>query len=90
MIDFSGLNVAEKELYRLKNKGKKFLSLMVKTVFFSTFIFTVYMGGISYLKDWEQLAITLTDNWFKIMVGELIVAGVIQIVKEVVGGRDNG
>lgn len=65
------------------DKTVKFLDFMVKTVFVSTFIFTIVMGALAWLKDWESVATVLIERWFTIMVGELIVTGFIQIVKEV-------
>lgn len=56
---------------------------MVRAVFVSTFIFTAVMVAFVWLKDWEGLANTLVERWFTIMVGELIVMGFIQIVKEI-------
>jgi cell division protein ZapA (FtsZ GTPase activity inhibitor) len=32
--------------------------------------------------NWEMLATTLTERWFTVMVGELIVMGGIQIMKD--------
>lgn len=61
----------------------KFLDFMVRAVFVSTFVFTVAIGLLVWLKDWESVAVTLVERWFTIMVGELIVMGFIQIVKEV-------
>ncbi len=61
----------------------KFLDFMVRAVFVSTFIFTAVMVAFVWLKDWEGLANTLVERWFTIMVGELIVMGFIQIVKEI-------
>lgn len=63
-------------------KSIKFLDFMVKTVFISTFIFTVFMGYMAWCKNWEMLANALTDKWFDVMVKELIVMGGIQITKE--------
>ncbi len=73
------------------NKTIKFLDFMVKTVFVSTFIFTATMAVFIWCKDWENLATVLVERWFTIMVGELIVMGFIQIVKEIMqngGERD--
>lgn len=64
-----------------------FLDFMVKAVFISTFAFTIIMGIFAWTKEWEQVAITLTERWFSIMVGELVVTGFIQIVKEVLQSR---
>lgn len=72
-------------------KRTSFLDFMVKMVFFSTFLFTIVTMGIAYVLQLESLLIVLTEKWFNIMVGEIIVAGVIQIVKEFVelrGDRD--
>ena len=60
-----------------------FLDKMVKLVFYSTFILALATITIAWLKDWEQLLIMLVERWFTIMVGELIVTGAIQIVKQV-------
>lgn len=68
-------------------KSLNFLNIMVLTVFISTFFFTAVMGIMAYLRNWENLATTLTERWFTVMVGELIVMGMIQITKEVVGSR---
>ena len=70
------------------NKAMKFLDFMVRAVFVSTFIFTVAMGLLVWLKDWESVAVTLVERWFTIMVGELIVMGFIQIVKEVMQSKN--
>lgn len=71
-----------------------FLDFMVRTVFASTFLFTITMGAFAWFKDWESLASVLVERWFTIMVGELIVMGFIQVVKEVMqtknGGDGNG
>lgn len=84
MIDFSSLTRAEVQQLRKIKKATSFLDFMVRTVFVSTFIFTIVMVIFAWLKDWEQLIITLTERWFTVMVGELIVTGAIQIVKEVI------
>lgn len=60
---------------------------MVRVVFISTFIFTIYMSAMAYFKDWEMLASTIAERWFTVMVGELIIMGLIQIVKEYVGSK---
>lgn len=78
------------EDYNIDKKLKKtvgFLDFMVKAVFISTFVFTIIMGIFAWTKEWEQVAITLTERWFSIMVGELIVTGFIQIVKEVLQSK---
>lgn len=69
------------------NKTIKFLDFMVKAVFVSTFIFTATMAVFIWCKDWENLATVLVERWFTIMVGELIVMGFIQIVKEVMQAK---
>jgi hypothetical protein len=69
------------------NKSVKFLDTMVRAVFVSTFIFTAIIGTMAWLKNWEGVANTLVERWFTIMVGELIVMGFIQIVKEVVNAK---
>ncbi|MGI6549700.1 MAG: hypothetical protein ACOX4Q_06620 [Syntrophomonadales bacterium] len=68
----------------MKNVDKAigFLDFMVQAVFVSTFIFTIVMGIFVWIKDWESVATVLVERWFTIMVGELIVMGFIQIVKE--------
>ena len=68
-------------------KSISFLNIMVKVVFISTFIFTVVMGYMAYVKGWEMLASTLAERWFTVMVGELIVTGAIQIVKNYVDSK---
>lgn len=65
------------------DKTVRFLDFMVKAVFVSTFIFTIVMCIFAWLKDWEDVATVLIEKWFTIMVGEIIVTGFIQIVKEV-------
>jgi hypothetical protein len=69
------------------NKTIGFLDFMVRAVFISTFIFTIFMGAFAWLKDWESVATVLIERWFTIMVGELIVMGFIQIVKEVMQAK---
>lgn len=69
------------------NKTISFLDFMVRAVFISTFLFTVTMAVFVWCKDWESLANTLVERWFTIMVGELIVMGFIQIVKEVMQAK---
>ena len=64
------------------DKAINFLDFMVQAVFVSTFIFTIVMGIFVWIKDWESVATVLVERWFTIMVGELIVMGFIQIVKE--------
>ncbi len=60
---------------------------MVRAIFISTFIFTATMAIFVWCKDWESLATVLVERWFTIMVGELIVMGFIQIVKEVMQAK---
>ena len=67
-----------------------FLDFMVRTVFVSTFLFTAVMTVFIWCKDWESLASVLVERWFTIMVGELIVMGFIQIVKEVMQTKNGG
>jgi|GEM_PF-7133726 len=69
------------------SKTVNFLDFMVKAVFISTFIFTIAMGIFAWMKEWEQVATVLIERWFTVMVGELIVMGFIQIVKEVTQAR---
>ena len=69
------------------DKAIGFLDLMVKVVFVSTFIFTAVAMFISYKMFWEQAMTTLIERWFSVMVGELIVMGFIQVVKEVIQGQ---
>lgn len=71
------------------NKTIGFLDIMVKTVFVSTFIFTAATMFIAYKMFWEQVMVTLVERWFTVMVGELVVMGVIQIVKIVVESKLN-
>ena len=70
-------------------KTVKFLDLMVRAVFVSTFIFTAAMGVMAWVKGWESVANTLVERWFTIMVGELIVMGFIQVVKEIAQTKIN-
>lgn len=70
-------------------KTVKFLDLMVRAVFVSTFIFTAAMGVMAWTKEWESVANTLVERWFTIMVGELIVMGFIQVVKEIAQTKIN-
>lgn len=65
------------------DKTISFLDFMVRTVFVSTFLFTAVMTIFIWCKDWENLATVLVERWFTIMVGELIVMGFIQVVKEI-------
>jgi uncharacterized membrane protein len=67
----------------------KFLDVMVRAVFVSTFIFTAAMGVMAWIKEWESVATMLVERWFTIMVGELIVMGFIQVVKEIVQAKMN-
>jgi len=60
---------------------------MVKAVFVSTFIFTATMAVFVWCKEWESLATVLVERWFTIMVGELIVMGFIQVVKEIMQAK---
>ena len=83
MLDFTGKKFPSK-----LNKAIGFLDFMVKTVFISTFLFTVVVATFAWLKDWEQVLITLTERWFTIMVGEIVVTGAIQMVKEIVQIQD--
>ena len=69
------------------NKTIGFLDVMVKVVFVSTFIFTAVAMFISYKMFWEQAMVTLIERWFSVMVGELVVMGFIQVVKEVIQGQ---
>ena len=68
-------------------KSISFLNIMVRVVFVSTFIFTAFVGYMAWCKEWEMLATTLTERWFTVMVGELIVMGLIQITKDIVNSR---
>ena len=88
----------EEKAKKLKNKHNindietklaktfSFLDIMVRAVFISTFVFTIIMIVFAWQKEWEQALIVLIEKWFTIMVGELVVTGFIQIVKEVVEG----
>jgi uncharacterized membrane protein len=69
------------------SKTIKFLDFMVKAVFVSTFIFTATMAVFVWCKEWESLATVLVERWFTIMVGELIVMGFIQVVKEIMQAK---
>ena len=60
---------------------------MVKLVFYATFVFTAVFIYIAWNLNWEGLASLLIDKWFTIMVGELVIMGGIQIVKEVAQSR---
>ncbi len=79
----------EKELKQLKSnkKEKNFLSTMVKIVFFSTFLFVIAVFALIWFKGYEPTA--LIEWWFKIMVGELMVAGAIKIADKF-RKNDNG
>lgn len=68
-------------------KEFNFLNRMVKLVFYATFVFTGVFIYISWSLNWESLASLLVDKWFTIMVGELVIMGGIQIVKEVAQSR---
>lgn len=82
MIDFSALNSAEKKLAKL-HKGISFLDRMVKMVFYSTFIFTIAAMFIAYIKDWESVLNTISERWYTVMIGELVVTGGIKAVKDI-------
>ncbi|HHX62120.1 MAG TPA: hypothetical protein GX707_15635 [Epulopiscium sp.] len=72
----------EKELKKLKSTRKKpndFLNIMVKTVFFSTFIFVAMVFVLIWFKGYEPTV--LIEWWFKVMVGELVITSIIQISK---------
>ena len=63
------------------NKTLDFMGVMVRWVFFGTFIFT---GAVMYFVwhfGWENILLNLMDRWFTIMVSELVIMGVIQIAK---------
>lgn len=83
---------AEEEIVKEKRptrEKKSFLGIMVRVVFFSTFIFTGIMIAFIWIKGWEMLATTLVERWFTIMVGELIIAGLIQVAKEFTKDKEN-
>ena len=77
----------EIELNEKEDSKISFLDLMVKVVFFSTFIFTIASMYLAYTNGWEQAFVTLIERWFTIMVGEIVVMGAIQIVKEIMEHR---
>lgn len=79
MIDLNNIERLEKELRQLKSneKEKNFLSTMVKIVFYSTFLFVIAVFALIWFKGYEPAV--LIEWWFKIMVGELMVAGAIKI-----------
>jgi hypothetical protein len=77
-------NLSEKNENKSGTKAKnslKFLDRIIMIVFISTFIFTGAMIVFSWFKGWEMT--TLTERWFTVMVGELLIAGLIQIVKNI-------
>lgn len=63
-------------------KTVKFLDRMVRIVFYSTFLFTIVIGYLAYIRNWTDVIYLLVEKWFDIMVKELIVMGFITIVKE--------
>lgn len=73
------------------NKTLDFMDVMVRMVFFGTFIFTTVVMFFVWHFGWENILLNLMDRWFTIMVSELIIMGVIQIAKrgvEVVETRE--
>lgn len=73
------------------NKTLDFMDVMVRMVFFGTFIFTAAVMFFVWHFGWENILLNLMDRWFTIMVSELIIMGVIQIAKrgvEVVETRE--
>lgn len=67
------------------------MDVMVRMVFFGTFIFTTVVMFFVWHFGWENILLNLMDRWFTIMVSELIIMGVIQIAKrgvEVVETRE--
>lgn len=63
------------------NKTLDFMDVMVRWVFFGTFIFTTAVMVFVWQFGWENILLNLMDRWFTIMVSELIIMGVIQIAK---------
>lgn len=63
------------------NKTLDFMDVMVRVVFFGTFIFTTVVMYFVWHFGWENILLNLMDRWFTIMVSELIIMGVIQVVK---------
>ena len=73
------------------NKTLDFMDVMVRMVFFGTFIFTTVVMVFVWHFGWEGTLLSLIDKWFGIMVSELVIMGVIQIAKrgvEVVETRE--
>ena len=73
------------------NKTLDFMDVMVRMVFFGTFIFTTVVMVFVWHFGWENILLSLMDRWFTIMVSELVIMGVIQIAKrgvEVVETRE--
>lgn len=67
------------------------MDVMVRTVFYGTFLFTAVVMFFVWHFGWENILLSLMDRWFTIMVSELIIMGVIQVVKrgvEVVETRE--
>ena len=67
-----------------KEKHKRvldFMDVMVRMVFFGTFIFTTVVMVFVWHFGWENILLNLMDRWFTIMVSELVIMGVIQIAK---------
>ena len=67
-----------------KEKHKRvldFMDVMVRMVFFGTFIFTTVVMVFVWHFGWENILLNLMDRWFTIMVSELIIMGVIQLAK---------
>lgn len=67
------------------------MDVMVRTVFYGTFLFTAVVMFFVWHFGWENILLNLMDRWFTIMVSELIIMGVIQVVKrgvEVVETRE--
>lgn len=64
-------------------KSLGFMDRMVRMIFYGTFVFTVAILVFVWFFKWEDIMSQLIDSWFRIMVGELLIMGVIQIGKQI-------
>ena len=88
MNDIERLEKELKQIKANKKKERNFLATMVKIVFFSTFLFVIAVFALIWFKSYEPTA--LIEWWFKIMVGELMVAGAIKIADKFKKSNDGG